>query len=75
MHTIAHAVDIQDRGGGAMLKGTLFGVYSFHLKFYADGGYQGPVFQNAVKEIMAQVNVEIVRRSDQVKGSAELPKR
>ena len=33
------------------------------------------MFQNAMKDIMAQVNVEIVKRSDQVKGFAVLPKR
>jgi transposase len=45
------------------------------LKLYADGGYQGPVFQNAVREVMAEVNVEIVKRSDQAKGFVVLPKR
>jgi transposase len=75
MHAVVHAADIQDRDGGAMLMGTLFGLYPFLLKLYADGGYQGPVFQNAMKDIMAQVNVEIVKRSDQVKGFAVLPKR
>jgi len=75
MHAIVHAADIQDRDGGAMLMATLFGMYPFLLKLYADGGYQGPVFQNAMREIMAQVNVEIVRRSDQARGFVLLPKR
>ena len=43
---------------------TVFGMYPFLLKLYADGGYQGPVFRRAVTKIMAQVNVEIVKRSD-----------
>jgi transposase len=55
--------------------GTLFGLYPFLLKLYADGGCQGPIFQSAMKRIMAQVEVEIVKRSDQVKGLAVLPKR
>ena len=75
MHAIVHAADIQDRDGGAMLMATLFGMYPFLLKLYADGGYQGPVFQSAMREIMAQVNVEIVQRSDQAKGFVLLPKR
>ena len=33
------------------------------------------MFQKAMKRIMAQVNVEIVKRSDHVKGFAVLPKR
>ena len=58
-----------------MLMSTLFGLFPFLLKLYADGGYQGPIFQKAMKEIMAQVDVEIVKRSDQAKGFVLLPKR
>jgi transposase len=75
LHAIVHAADIQDRDGGAMLMATLFGLYPFLLKLYADGGYQGPVFQDAMQTIMAQVDVEIVKRSDQAKGFVLLPKR
>jgi transposase len=75
LHAIVHAADIQDRDGGAMVMATLFGLYPFLLKLYADGGYQGPVFQSAMKSIMAQVDVEIVKRSDQAKGFVLLPKR
>jgi transposase len=70
-----HAADIQDRDGGALVMATMFGMYPFLLKLYADGGYQGPVFRRAVKKIMTQVNVEIVKRSDQAKGFVVLPKR
>ena len=75
MHAIVHPADIQDRDGGALVVATLFGLYPFLLKLYADGGYQGPVFQNAVKTAMASLNVEIVKRSDQAKGFVVLPKR
>jgi transposase len=75
LHAIVHSADIQDRDGGALVIATLFGLYPFLLKLYADGGYQGSVFQNAVKAVLAQVNVEIVKRSDQAKGFVVLPKR
>jgi transposase len=75
MHVIVHAADIQDRDGGAMLMATMFGLYPFLMKLYADGGYQGANFQTAMKTIMAQLNVEIVKRSDQAKGFTALPKR
>jgi transposase len=75
LHAIVHAADIQDRDGGALVMATLFGLYPFLLKLYADGGYHGPVFQNAMKSIMAEVDVEIVKRSDQAKGFVLLPKR
>jgi hypothetical protein len=59
MHAIVHAADIQDRDGGAFVMATMFGLYPFLMKLYADGGYQGPLFRRAVAEIMARVNVEI----------------
>jgi transposase len=75
IHAVVHAADIQDRDGGALIMATMFGMYPFLLKLYADGGYQGPVFRRAVTKIMTQVNVEIVRRSDRAKGFVVLPKR
>ena len=54
---------------------TMFGMYPFLMKLYADGGYQGPLFRCAATKIMARVNVEIVKRSDHAKGFVVLPKR
>ena len=51
MHAIVHAADVQDRDGGALLMASLFGAFPFLIKLYADGGYQGPEFQSAVKRI------------------------
>jgi transposase len=75
MHALVHAADVQDRDGGALVMATLFGAFPFLLKLYADGGYQGTEFRDAVKKVLAQVNVEIVKRSDQAKGFIVLPKR
>jgi transposase len=75
MHAIVHSADIQDRDGGALVMATLFGLYPFLLKLFADGGYQGPLFQDAVKGVMTSLNVEIVKRSDRAKGFVVLPKR
>jgi hypothetical protein len=43
LHAIVHPADIQDRDGGILLLATLFGMYPFLKKLFADGGYQGPV--------------------------------
>ena len=75
MHAIVHPADIQDRDGGALLMATLFGLYPFLRKLYADGGYQGPLFQAAAKKALSKLEVEIVKRSDQAKGFLVLPKR
>jgi Transposase DDE domain len=57
LHAIVTTADIQDRDGGAMLLATLFGLFPFLLKLYADGGYQGPQFQQALKRVLSQVEV------------------
>ena len=75
LHAIVHAADIQDRDGGVLLMATLFGMYPFLLKLYADGGYQGPQFQAGLQGVFRQISVEIVKRSDIAKGFAVLPKR
>ena len=75
MHAIVHAADIQDRDGGAMLMATLFGAFPFLTRLFADGGYRGSRFQSAIARILPRVTVEIVKRSDQAKGFAVLPKR
>ena len=75
IHAVVHAADLQDRDGGELVMATLFGMFPFLLKLYADGGYQGPLFRTAVKKVMKQVNVALVRRSDTAKGFVLLPKR
>jgi transposase len=75
LHAIVHAADIQDRDGGMLVMATLFGMFPFLLKLYADGGYQGEQFQAAMSNVMRQVNVEIVKRSDTAKGFTVLPRR
>lgn len=75
MQAIVHAADVQDRDGGVLLMGALFGLFPFLLKLYADGGYQGPQFQQGLRRVCRQVNVEIVKRSDAAKGFAVIPKR
>ena len=75
MHAIVHAADIQDRDGGGLVMATLFGMFPFLLKLYADGGYQGPIFRRALKKAMSRVNVELVKRSDTAKTFVVLPKR
>ena len=44
--------------------GSLFGLYPFLLKLYADSGYQGAKFQDGLRATCSQINLEIVKRSD-----------
>jgi transposase len=75
LHAIVHSADIQDRDGGILLLATLFGMYPFLKKLFADGGYQGPEFRNALTKILPCLKIEIVKRSDLAKGFVVLPKR
>ena len=75
LHAIVHSAALQDRDGGVLVMATLFGLYPFLLKLYADAGYQGPQFQGALLQVVSQVNVEIVKRSDVAKGFTVLPRR
>ncbi|WP_152981944.1 IS5 family transposase [Prosthecomicrobium hirschii] len=75
MHAIVHAADVQDRDGGVLLMASLFGLFPFLMKLYADGGFQGPAFRRVLKRVVARVNVEIVKRTDKAKGFVVLPRR
>jgi transposase len=75
LHAVVHPADIQDRDGGVLVLSSLFGMYPFLLKLFADAGYQGPQFQSAVAKVMPQLSIEIVKRSDQAKGFVVLPRR
>ncbi len=74
MQAIVHAADLQDRDGGVLLMGALFGLYPFLLKLYADAGYAGAKFQAGLRTVCRQVNVEIVKRTELHKFVV-LPKR
>jgi transposase len=75
LQVLVHAADIQDRDGGVLLLATLFSLFPFLRKLFADAGYQGPKFQAALKRVLRRVKLEIVKRSDAAKGFVVLPKR
>lgn len=54
---------------------TLFGRFPFLEKVFADGGYQGPLFQKALAKALPQIKAEIIKRSDKAKGFEVLPRR
>ena len=75
LHAVVHSAGLQDRDGGVLVMATLFGMFPFLRKLYADAGYQGPKLQSALKRVLRQVQIEIVRRSDTAKGFEVLPRR
>ena len=75
LHAIVHPADIQDRAGGVLVLATLFDLFPFLRRLFADGGYQGPQFQSAVAKVLPHLVIEIVKRSDQARGFKVIPKR
>ncbi len=75
LHALVHPADIQDRDGGVVVLSTLFGMCPFLEKLFADGGYQGQAFRKATVKALPHLKIEIVKRSDQAKGFAVLPRR
>ena len=72
---IVTAADVQDRDGGRALLATLFHLFPFLRKLFADSAYEGPIFHGAVAGILPHLEIEIVKRSDRAKGFVVLPKR
>jgi transposase len=75
LHAIVHPADIQDRDGGTLVLSTLFGMFPFLEKLFADGGYQGEKFRQALAKVLPQLKTEIIKRSDKAKGFEILPRR
>ena len=75
MHAIVHPADIQDRDGGALVLATLFGLFPFLRKLFADGGYQGKKFRAAQAKALPHLRTEIVKRSELARGFEILPRR
>jgi hypothetical protein len=45
------------------------------VQLFADNAYQGSIFHKGVGKILTQLDIEIVKRSNQAKGYVVLPKR
>ena len=58
-----------------MLLSTLFGMFPFLEKLFADSAYQGPGFHTALASILPSLKIKIVKRSDKASGFVVLPKR
>ena len=75
MHAVVHPADIQDRDGGLLVLASLFGLYPFLQKLFADGGYQGEQFRRELANVLPRLSVDIVKRPDTAKGFEVLPRR
>jgi len=67
--------DTTERDGAQALLLRTLGVFTWLRLLWVDGGYAGPVFAQWVQNLRAQLKVEVVKRSDDVKGFKVLPRR
>jgi putative transposase len=70
---VVHAANIQDRDGAKLVLALLKGRFSRLRLIWADGGYAGQLIDWTRK--LGRWVLEIVKRSDDIKGFVILPKR
>jgi putative transposase len=74
MRVIVHSAGIQDRDGAALVFDKIRQRFNWLELVWADGGYNA----HQVKDVAAKIpglRVEIVKRSDDMKGFVVLPRR
>jgi putative transposase len=64
-----------ERAGAQALLAPLLGWFTWLRLLWVDGGYSGPAFAQWVQGLRPKLNVEVVKRSDDAKGFAVLPRR
>jgi transposase len=66
---LVHPADLQDRDGGALLLATLLGRWPGLKTLFADAAYQGPLFKQAVAELLPELVIEGAIQTDVVAGT------
>ena len=74
VHAIVHIADIQDRDGAPMVLRDTRYSFPWLRHVFADGGYAGDKLKTALNEI-GDWTIEVIKRSDRVKGFVVLPRR
>jgi transposase len=74
LRIIIHSAGIQDRDGAALALEKVRGEYPWLELIWADGGYKAHQVDTAVAKVPC-LRLEIIKRSDNVKGFVVLPRR
>jgi putative transposase len=69
------AASTTERDGAKLLLERVLGWFTWLRILWVDGGYSGETFAQWVKTIRPRLTVEVVKRSDDVKGFKVLPRR
>ena len=73
MAVVVHAANIQDRDGAKLVLSKLLGSFPRLSLIWADGGYAGKLIEWVAR--FGHWILEIVKRHDNIKGFAVLPRR
>jgi transposase len=74
LRVIVHSAGIQDRDGAALVLNKIRSRFPWLELVWADGGYNARQVQAAVAKVPV-LRLEIVKRSDDMKGFVVLPRR
>ena len=69
------AASVPDRAGAQTLLGRVLGWFTWLRRMWVDGGYSGPEFAQSVRDQRPNLEVEVVKRSDDISGFKVLPRR
>ena len=76
LHLKVSPADVQDRDGARLLLPALGSRYGWLKRIWADGGYAGELEREVANlPRHRQIDLEIVKRSDDMRGFVVLPKR
>lgn len=70
---VVHAGNVQDRDGARLILAKMIGLFPRLLLIWADGGYAGKLIEWT--RTICNWTLQIVKRSDDVKGFVVLPRR
>ena len=74
MRVVVHSAAVQDRDGAALVLDRIRGRFPWLELIWADGGYLARQVDAAVAKVPA-LRIEIVKRTDDMKGFVVLPRR
>jgi putative transposase len=74
LRVVVHSAGIQDRDGAALVLDKIRGRFPWLELVWADGGYNAGQVETAVANVPV-LRLEIVKRSDDMKGFVVLPRR
>jgi len=67
--------NVPEREGAQGLLSRVLCWFTWLRRMWVDGGYSGPDFAHWVRELRPKLEVEVIKRSDEVSGFKVLPKR